>query len=228
MTELWDGIAKAVQLIVSLDPKVMEIAGRSLAISAASCTIAVLICLPLGSLIHFRRFKGKRLLVSVLQTFFSLPTVAVGLIVFTLFSQAGPLGVFSLLFTPWIMIIGQVVLISPLMLGLIISALSGVDKAVSETATSLGANRLQASVITIREARYAIMTAVTMGFGRAISEVGVSMMVGGNISGYTRNIPTAMLLETSRGNLELSIALGIILILIALAINLTLYRLQQK
>ena len=126
------------------------------------------------------------------------------------------------------MIIGQVVLISPLMLGLIISALSGVDKAVSETATSLGANRLQASVITIREARYAIMTAVTMGFGRAISEVGVSMMVGGNISGYTRNIPTAMLLETSRGNLELSIALGIILILIALAINLTLYRLQQK
>lgn len=228
MTELWDGLKQAVRLIVSLDPEVMEIARRSLAISATSCTIAILICLPLGSLIHFRRFPGKRLLISLIQTLFSLPTVAIGLFVYVLFARAGPLGGFGFYLTPAAMVIGQVVLISPVMLGLIISALSGVDKAVSETATSLGASRFQMMVVTVREARYAIMTAVIMGFGRAISEVGLSMMVGGNISGYTRTITTAMLLETSRGDTEMAMALGIILILIALVINVALNRLQQK
>ena len=228
MEEIWDAIVEAVRLIVSLDPEVMEIAGRSLAISAASCSIAAMISLPLGSLIHFRRFLGKRLLISLIQTLFSMPTVAVGLIVFVLFSRAGPLGEAGLLFTPWVMVIGQVVLITPLMLGLIISALRGVDKAVSETAISLGANRFQASIVTIREAKYAIMTAVVMGFGRAISEVGLSLMVGGNIKGFTRTITTAISLETSKGDIELAMALGIILIVIALVINLALNRLQQK
>ena len=228
MTELWDGIVEAVRLIVSLDPEVMEIARRSLAISAAACTIAILICLPLGSLIHFRRFLGKKLLISVIQTLFSLPTVTVGIIVFVLFRRVGPLGEFGLLHTPVVMVIGQAMLITPVMLGLIISALSGVDRAVSETATSLGASRFQMMVVTVREARYAIMTAVIMGFGRAISEVGLSMMIGGNIAGFTRTITTAMLLETSRGDIELAMALGIILILIALVINVALNRLQQK
>ncbi|MFC1994756.1 ABC transporter permease [Chloroflexota bacterium] len=220
-------MAKAVQLLVSLDPEVMEIAGRSLAISGTSCSIAILICLPFGSLIHLQRFPGKRLLISVIQTLFSLPTVAIGLIVFVLFSRAGPVGGLGLMFTPMLMVIGQMVLITPVMLGLTISALSGVDKAVSETAISLGASRFQVSIIIIREARHAILTAVIMGFGRAVSEVGVSLMVGGNIKGFTRTITTAISLETSRGDIELSLALGMILILIALVINVALNRLQQ-
>ncbi|MDY6907474.1 MAG: ABC transporter permease [Chloroflexota bacterium] len=228
MTELWDGFVKALQLIASFDPEVMEIAGRSLAISATSCTIATLLCVPLGALIHFNTFRGKRLLISAVQTLFSLPTVAVGLIVFVLFSRAGPLGGLGLLFTPSVMVIGQVMLISPIMLGLIISALSGVDRAVTETATALGASSLQSSLLTIREARYAMVTAVIMGFGRAISEVGLSLMVGGNIRGFTRTITTAISLETSKGDVELAMALGIILILIALVINIALNRLQQR
>ena len=121
MDELWDGLVKAIDLIVSFDSEVMSIAGRSLAISATSCTIAALLCLPLGSLIHYSHFRGKRLLVSVIQTFYSFPTVAVGLLVFVLFSRAGPLGDLGLMFSPTVMVIGQVILITPVMLGLIIS-----------------------------------------------------------------------------------------------------------
>ncbi len=228
MTELWQGLLKAIQLIVSLDPEVMEITGRSLAIVATSCTIATLICLPLGSLLHFNRFPGKRLLINVVQTFYSVPTVAIGLFVFVFLSRAGPLGELGIMFTPMAIIMGQVLLITPVILGLTISALSSVDRAVVEAAVSLGANRLQVTTLTIREARYAILTAVLMGFGRAISEVGLSLMVGGNIKGFTRTITTAISLETSKGDIELSIALGIILIFLALVINVALNRLQQR
>jgi len=228
LEELWQGLIKAIQLIVSLDAEVFEIAGRSLAISATSCTLATLISLPLGGLIHFSQFPGKRALINVLQTMFSLPTVAVGLFVFVLLSRAGPLGGLGFMFTPAAMVVGQVILVTPLILGLIISALRGVDKAVSETAISLGASRFQATVLVLREARYAVLTGVIMGFGRVISEVGLSLMVGGNIKGFTRTITTAISLETSKGDIELSIALGIILILIALVINVALNRLQQR
>ena len=228
MEELWQGLVRAVQLVVSLDPDVVEITRRSLAISVTSCSIAALISLPLGSLIHFTRFSGKRALISVIQTLFSVPTVVIGLWVFVLFSRAGPLGELDLIFTPVVMVIGQVILITPLMLGLIISALSGVDKAVSETAISLGASRFQAAVVTLKEARYAVLTGVIMGFGRAMSEIGLALMVGGNIKGFTRTLTTAISLETSKGDIELSIALGIILLLIALGINITLNRLQHR
>lgn len=228
MNELWQGIVKAVELILSLDPEVGEITRRSLAISATSCGIVTLISIPLGSLIHFSRFPGKRGLISVIQALFSLPTVVVGLLVFVLFSQAGPIGGLNIMFTTRVMVIGQVILITPLMLGLTISALRGVDKAVSETAISLGASRLQAALITLKEARYAVVTAVIMGFGRALSEVGLALMVGGNIRGFTRVLTTAISLETSKGDIELALALGIILLLLALAINVTLNRLQQR
>jgi len=228
LTELWQGLLKAIQLIVSLDPEVMEITGRSLAIAVTSCTLATLICLPLGSLIHFNRFTGKRWLINVIQTLYSVPTVAIGLFVFVFLSRAGPLGGLGILFTPAAIVIGQVILVSPILLGLTISALTGVDKAIAETAVSLGANRLQTAMLTIREARYAILTAVIMGFGRAISEVGLSLMAGGNIRGFTRTITTAISLETSRGDVELSIALGIILVFLALVINIVLNRLQQR
>lgn len=228
MEELWQGLLKAIQLIVTLDPEVIEITGRSLLISAASCAITALICLPLGSLIHFNRFRGKRSLINVIQTLYSVPTVAVGLFVFLLISRAGPLGGLGLMFTPAAMVLGQVLLLIPVILGLVISALSGVDKAVPETAIVLGASRVQTTMLTMREARFAILTAVIMGFGRAISEVGLSLMVGGNIRGFTRTITTAISLETSKGDIELSIALGIILIFVALVINFLLNRLQHR
>jgi len=228
LTELWDGLVTAVKLIISLDPEVMAIAGRSLAISATSSTLAALLCLPLATAIHFNKFHGKRTLINIVQTMFSLPTVAVGLFVFVLFSSAGPIGGLSILFTPIVMVIGQVILISPIMLGLTISALSGVDKSIADTAVSLGASSFQTAVITLREARFAVLAGLIMGFGRAISEVGLSLMVGGNIAGFTRTITTAISLETSKGDLELALALGIILIVIALIINIVLNRIQQR
>ena len=228
MIELWQGLVKAVQLIIALDPEVMQIAGRSLAITATSCSISSLLCLPLGNLIHFNHFTGKRFLINLIQTLYSVPTVAIGLFVFVFISRAGPFGELGLLFTPAAIIIGQVLLITPVILGLIISGLNGVDKAIFETAISLGASRFQTAVLTIKEARFAMLTAVIMGFGRAISEVGLSLMVGGNIKGFTRTITTAISLETSKGDIELSIALGIILISLALIINIVLNRLQQR
>ncbi len=228
MTELWQGFLEALELITTLDKEVMEIARRSLALAATSCSISTLICLPLGSVIHFNRFRGKRILINIIQTFYSIPTVAVGLFVFVFISQAGPLGYLGIMFTPTAIVIGQVLLVSPIITGLTISALSGVDKSVAETALSLGANGFQATVLVIREARFAILAALIMGFGRAISEVGLSLMVGGNIRGFTRTITTAISLETSKGELELSIALGIILILLALIINIVLNHIQHR
>ncbi|MFC2040867.1 ABC transporter permease [Chloroflexota bacterium] len=228
MTELWQGLLKAIQLIVSLDPEVMQIAGRSLALAATSCTIATLLCLPLGSIIHFNQFWGKRLLINIIQTFYSVPTVAIGLFVFVFLSRAGPLGSLGLLFSPTAIVIGQVLLVSPIITGLVISALSGVDESVTETAISLGASRFQATALVVRETRFAILAALIMGFGRAISEVGISLMVGGNIRGFTRTITTAISLETSKGEIELSLALGIILIMLALIINTMLNQIQHR
>lgn len=228
MTEIWDGLTKAIELLISLDPKVMEIALRSLMISGTACLLASLICLPLGSLIHFHQFRGKRVLINIIQTLFSVPTVIVGLFVFVLFSRAGPLGELGILFTPTAMVIGQMILITPLLLGLTIAALSGVSKEIVDTATSLGASGFQAIWLVLREARYAVLVAVIMGFGRAISEVGCAVMVGGNFKDVTRVLTTAIYLETGKRELELAIALGIILLLLALIINIVLNRLQQR
>ncbi len=228
MTEIWQAFIKAIELIVSFDPEVMEIAGRSLGISVTSTLLASLICIPLANLIHFHNFRGKRILINVIQTFFSIPTVCIGLFVFVLFSRAGPLGGFGIMFTPIVMVIGQMILITPILLGLTISALSGVDKAIEDTALSLGASNFQTMIVILREARYAVVAAVTMGFGRAISEVGIALMVGGNIRGFTRVITTAISLETSKGELELAMALGIILLCLALIVNIALNRIQQR
>jgi len=228
LTAIWDGFVKAIELIVSFDLELMSIVGRSLMISGTSCFLACLICLPLGSFIHFHKFRGKRALINIIQTLFSVPTVIIGLFVFVLFSQAGPFGEAGILFTPTAMVIGQMILISPIMLGLTISALSGVGKEIVDTATSLGASGFQTAVLVLKEARYAVLVAVIMGFGRAISEVGCALMVGGNIRGFTRVMTTAISLETSKGELELSIALGIILLFLALVISIALNRLQHR
>jgi tungstate transport system permease protein len=228
MEEIWRGLVKAVQLIVTLDPEVMEITGRSLMVSVTSSLLACIVCLPLGGVIHFNRFSGKRMLISLIQTLYSIPTVVVGLFVFVLLSRAGPLGGLNLLFTPTAMIIGQAILVSPILLGLTVSALSSGDKLISDTARSLGASSFQTAAVVFKEARFAIMAAVILAFGRAISEVGLALMVGGNIRGFTRVLTTAISLETARGDIELSFALGIILLTIALIINIVLNRIQQR
>jgi tungstate transport system permease protein len=228
LAEIWNGLLRAFQLIFTFDPEVMSIAGLSLRIALSSVIIGAVIALPLASLIHFNNFRGKRVLISLIQTFYSIPTVTVGLLVFVLFSRSGPLGGLDILFTPTVMVVGQVILVMPILLGMAISALSGVDRAIIDTVHSMGANGWQTTLVIIKEARFAVVAAVVLAFGRAISEVGLAMMVGGNIKGFTRVLTTAISLETSKGDWELSMALGIILIVIALVINFIMNRIQQR
>ena len=228
MDEISAGFVRALQLIVTLDPQVVEITVRSISISLTSVLIAALVDIPIGGIIEFHSFRGKRALINLIQTFYSLPTVTVGLLVFLLLSRSGPLGSLGLLFSPGGMIIGQTILITPIMIGLTISALGGVSVQIRETAASLGATDLQVIFTIMKEAKVAVIAAILLGFGRALSEVGVAMMIGGNIRGYTRVLTTAISLETSMGDLELSMALGIILISISLAVNLLLNRIQGR
>jgi tungstate transport system permease protein len=218
MSDISTGILQAINLIVTLDPEVLQIAALSLFISLSATIIAAVISIPLGGLIHFHEFRGKRVLIVLIQTLYSVPTVVVGLMLYLLLSRSGPLGIFGLLFTPEGMIMGQTVLIIPIMTGLVIAALGGVDRNISDTLISLGATGFQTIVQIVKEARLAILSAVVLGFGRAISEVGVAMMIGGNIRGATRVLTTAIALQTGIGDFPFSIALGIILLLIALVV----------
>lgn len=229
MTELWNALIKAIELIFTFDSEVMQIAGRSLQFALTSTAIGSIICIPIACLIHFNEFFGKKFItVGIIQTLYSVPTVAIGLFVFVFISRAGPFGWLGLLFTPTAIVIGQVLLITPLLLGLTISALSGMDRNIPDTARSMGASNFQMALLVLKEARFAVMAAVILAFGRAISEVGVSIMVGGNIRGFTRVLTTAISLETSKGDLEFSLALGMILIFIALMVNIIMNRIWQR
>jgi len=228
LEDIRQGFCTAIRLILTLDPEVVEISAFSLRIAITSTIISSLFCLPLASIIHFNKFPGKRLLINIIQTLYSVPTVVVGLFVFVTFSRTGPLGNLELLFTPTVMIIGQALLISPILLGLTISNLKSVDSALADTAKALGASPIQTSIAIIREARYSMISAIALSFGRAVSEVGLAIMVGGNIKGFTRTLTTAISLETSKGNVELSMALGIILLAAALVTNIAANRLQQS
>ncbi len=206
----------------------LEITARTLAISGTATLLAALVWIPFGCLIHFSDFRGKRFLVSVIQTFYSVPTVFVGLLVFMAISRDGPLGFVGILFTPWAMIIGQMLLIGPIVTGLTISALSGVAPEIRDTAVSLGASRAQTVRAVLLEARYATMTAILMGFGRAVSEVGIAIMVGGNVAGLTRVLSTAIALGVGEGKTAEPLALGMILISLALAVSVLASRLQHR
>ena len=218
MDDIAQGVIQAVNLIVTLNPDVMQIAALSLYISLTATFIAAIISIPLGGFIHFREFFGKRALIVIIQTLYSVPTVVVGLLLYLMISRSGPLGFLGLLFTPEGMILGQTILIMPIMVGLVISALSGIDKSISDTLVALGATGFQKILEIVKEARYAILSAIVLGFGRAIAEVGVAMMIGGNIRGFTRVLTTAITLETGMGEFGLSIALGIILLSLALIV----------
>ncbi len=233
MYEIVEGFLEAVRLIVTLDPDVMAIAARSIVISLTATIIASLIAVPLGAAINFGTFPGRKSLINLIQTLYSLPTVVVGLLIFLLISRVGPFGFMRLLFTPTAMIIAQTILILPIMTGLTISALSGVDPVIRDTLRSLGATRLQFLTNILKEARFAILATVAVGFGRAISEVGAAILVGGNIAASsfassTRVLTTAISLETSMGNISQSIALGIVLLTIALGVNLAIAAVQHR
>ncbi|MGB7545244.1 MAG: ABC transporter permease [Methanothrix sp.] len=228
MEEIWNGVLRAIELIATLNPEVLEITARSLLISFSAVFVAAAIGIPLGALIELREFRGKKALVNLIQTLYGLPTVTVGLLVFLILSRSGPLGNLELLYTPTGMVIGQMILVSPILIGLTISALKGVSPQIRDTAVSLGADESQLIRAIIKEARFAVIAAVLIGFGRALSEVGVAMMIGGNIRDYTRVLTTSIALQTSMGNLEMSMALGIILIGISMILNLSLSRFQGR
>ncbi|REE28856.1 tungstate transport system permease protein [Methanothermobacter defluvii] len=228
LNEIVTGFIRALELMASLDPELIDITARTLMISLSSTIIASVIAVPLASVIDSREFHGKRVIINIIQTLYSMPTVLVGLFVFLLISRSGPLGSFNLLFTPAGMILGQSILILPLVTGFSLTALRSVKTELRDLARSLGATEYQVMMKVIAEAKYAVMAAIILGFGRAISEVGVAIMLGGNIRGFTRVITTAISLETSKGNIELSIALGIILLLISLIVNTALNHFQEK
>lgn len=228
MNDIIEGFTQAFQLIITLDPEVMGITIRSLFISLSATLLASIITIPLGGLIHFREFGGKKALITIIQALYALPTVLAGLFVFLLISRSGPFGFLGLMFTPTGMIFGQMVLITPLMIGMTLIALSGVRKNIQDTIVSLGADEFQSILTIIKEARFAILGGVILGFGRAISEVGAAMIIGGNIRGYTRILTTAIALETSQGNLPLSIALGLILLFVALIVTTILFLVQER
>ncbi|KAF5086076.1 ABC transporter permease [Methanospirillum sp. J.3.6.1-F.2.7.3] len=218
----------AINLIISQNPDVMEITFKTLEITFSSVLISTIIALPLGTAINFSEFRGKKTLISLIQTLYALPTVIVGLVCFMLLSRSGPLGFLGFLFTPSGMIFGQAFLVIPIMTGLTIAALQGVNPTLTDTIRSLGATKSQFLLSHLRETRYVIMAAIVIGFSRALSEVGAAIMIGGNIKGHTRVLTTAISLQTSMGNFELSLALGIILLGIALIINLVMGFLQQR
>lgn len=223
-----EGVRKAFQLIFSLDREIFNIVLLSLRISLTAIILASFLGIPLGFLMGIKDYWGKKFTIALVNTLLALPTVVVGLIVYSLISRRGPLGVFGLLYTPSAMIIGQFILATPIIIALTHSAVQGIDRRVRSTALTLGATEIQSAWTVIKEARYAVIAAVITGFGRIIAEVGAAMMLGGNIRGSTRVMTTAIALETSKGEFGFGIALGIILLFIAFSINILLHYFQSK
>jgi len=228
MDYLFGGLNTALKLIFTFDNEVMNCTWVSLKISSVAILLASLIGVPLGFLIGANNFRGKKTVITLFNTMMALPTVVVGLLVFSFISRQGPLGTLGLLFSPTAMIIGQFILSTPIITALSISAIQGIDPRIRTTLITLGARSYQVLLALMLEARFAIMAAVIAGFGRIIGEVGSAMMLGGNIKGYTRSITTAIALETSKGEFSLGLALGIILLTVALSVNIMLRYLQQR
>ena len=215
-------------MIMQMDPEVVAAVVTSLYTSLTAILIAAAIGIPCGAAIGMQQFPGKRAMVTLLNTMMALPTVVIGLLLFGLFSRQGPLGPLGLLFTPWAMIAGQVVLSVPIVANYTLSAIAGADQRILPTALTLGAGRLHGTWQLLLEVRFGIMAAIVAGLGRVIAEVGVAMMLGGNIRGSTRTMTTAIALETSKGEFAFGLALGIVLMGVALAINLFLNLIQQR
>jgi len=226
--DLRDALSAALRMIVGLDPEVWGAVWTSLKVSAGAIVLATLAGVPAGLAVATGRFRGRRAVVLLLNTLMALPTVVVGLLLYALLGRRGPLGGLGALYTPSGMVAGEFLLAAPIVANLTISAVRGVDPRVLLTCRSFGASWGRTAWVVVREARFAVMAAVVAGFGRVIGEVGIAMMVGGNIRGFTRTMTTAIALETSKGEFELGLALGVVLLLAALGVNALLYLLQEE
>ena len=228
MDLILEGIKKAFWLLITFDPEVMGITLLSLQVSGIAVLISLLIGISTGTAVALSRFPGKRFAVSLINTGMGLPPVVVGLFVTIFLWRNGPLGFFGLLYTPTAMIIAQAIIATPIVMGITLAAIQQLPQKLRLQILALGATRLQMVWILIKEAKLPLLAAVMAGLGGVISEVGASIMVGGNIKGYSRVLTTATVMETSRGNFDIAIALGMILLLCAFFINLILTQIQQK
>ena len=219
---------EALKLLLSFDMALWNIIWVSFRVSLTAIAIATVPAILVGFLLAMVDFKGRWMVIALFNALMAVPTVVVGLTLYLLLSRSGPFGDLHLLFTQPAMVIGQVMLCFPLLVCMSQSAFQSIDKRAWETARTLGADLVIAVWTMVREARFALLAALLAGFGRIISEVGCSMMVGGNIMGYTRNIPTAIALETSKGMFAQGVALGLVLLLLALILNFTLASVRGK
>lgn len=228
MNDIVEGLVRALQLIFSGDPRVIEITLRSLYVSASATIIATLWGLPIAMGLGMKNFRGKTLLRDVFNTLLGIPTVALGLILFLLLSRAGPAGFLGILYTPAAMIVGEALLVTPIVVSLATSAIEAVDPEIMKQAKTLGANQSQASLAALKEAFGGITLAGISSFNRAIAELGVAQIVGGNIVGATEVLTTSIATETGKGNIELSIALAMILLLLVFVITITVNFVQRR
>jgi len=228
MNYILEGLKQGAALLLPPSSEILQIVALSLAVSGAATLLASLAAIPASLFLVLKEFRGKRFVVGLVNTAMAVPAVLIGLLVYGMVNRRGPLGPLGLLFTPGAMIIAQALLAFPLITALSLAALKGVARDARDLALSLGANRRQLAAAVIHQGRFAFLTAIIAGFSRVIGETGMTLMVGGNIKGQTRVLTTAISLETMKGNFEIGIALGIVLLLAALAVNVALQGLQGK
>jgi len=228
LNEILDGLIRAFQLIFSGDPRVFEITLRALFVSGIAAVIATMFGLPIAMLLALKNFRGKLLVKGIFNTLIGVPTVGLGLFLFLIYSKGGPIGFLGLLYTPTAIILGEAILIIPIIVSLATTAIEAVDPEIMNQAKTLGASEAQASITVLKEALGGIFLAGIASFNRAVAELGIAQMVGGNIEGWTEVMTTAIALETQKGNIALSLALVIILLAIVFGITLTLSILRGK
>lgn len=223
-----EGLVSAIALILSGDPVLVEITLRSLAISGLATIAASLWSIPLGALIGLGRFRGRVMLRGVFNVLLGVPTVTLGLVLYLLISKSGPLGFLRLLYTPTAIILGQAVLITPIIVSFVANSLEAVDPDVRNLALTLGSTEIEAVLAVLNESMEGVLLSVTAGFNRAIAELGIALMVGGNIRGVTRMLTTYIALETNRGEVAMGIAFAVVLLSIVAAVNLSVNLLQRR
>ena len=228
MDLIWQGMLEAFRLLIKGDREVIGIMLLSLEVSGAATLLSLLLGIPVGAFLALANFSGRKLILGMVNTGMGMPPVVAGLLVSILLWRSGPLGFFRLLYTPSAMVIAQFSLAFPIVAGFTMAGIGQINPRLRMQIVALGASRWQMLLLLLREARLPLMAAVMAGFGAVISEVGASMMVGGNIKDQTRVLTTATVMETGKGNFSLAIALSIILLALVFAVNLTLTYIQQK
>ncbi|MBI1878272.1 MAG: ABC transporter permease [Chloroflexi bacterium] len=228
MKDLLQGLIQAIELIFSFNPAVYEVIWLSLAIAGVSLFCSSLVGIPLGAFLGLKRFPGRRLVMALLYTGMGFPPVVIGLFVYLMFSRSGPFGPLGWLFTPRAMSVAQTIIAFPLVAGFTMAAVMGVNPNLRQQLQALGATEWQATVAILMEARVGVIVSLAAGFGAVISEVGAVMLTGGNIAGKTRTLTSAIILETQKGNFDLAIALGIILLILSFCTNLAMTHFQGR